>query len=72
MNVIEQVANVALSTVLQDAWARDQKVAVHGWVYRLKDGLLKDLQVTMDRPETVVQVFAGAIKRYPRAPCGAP
>lgn len=71
MNVIEQVANVALSTVLQDAWARDQKVSVHGWVYRLKDGLLKDLQVTMDRPETVVQVFAGAIKRYPRAPGGA-
>ncbi|MBR8457081.1 carbonate dehydratase [Burkholderia dolosa] len=71
MNVIEQVAKVALSTVLQDAWARDQKVSVHGWVYRLKDGLLKDLQVTMDRPETVVQVFAGAIKRYPRAPGGA-
>jgi carbonic anhydrase len=66
MNVIEQVGNVALSTVLQDAWARGQKVAVHGWVYGLSDGLLKDLEVTMDRPETVVQVFAAAIKRYPR------
>ena len=50
MNVIEQVGNVALSTVLQDAWARGQKVAVHGWVYGLHDGLLKDLGVTMDRP----------------------
>jgi carbonic anhydrase len=67
MNVIEQVGNVALSTVLQDAWARGQAVAVHGWVYGLRDGLLKDLQVTMDRPENVVPVFASAFKRYPRS-----
>jgi carbonic anhydrase len=66
MNVIEQVGNVALSTVMQDAWARGQKVAVHGWVYGLRDGLVKDLRVTMDRPETVVQVFGAALKRYPR------
>jgi carbonic anhydrase len=71
MNVIEQVGNVALSTVIQDAWARGQSVAVHGWVYGLKDGLLKDLGVTMDRRETVVEVFAAAIKRYPRAPSAA-
>ncbi len=71
MNVIEQVGNVALSTVLQDAWARGQSVTVHGWVYGLKDGLLKDLGVTMDRPGTVVQVFATALKRYPRAPRAA-
>ena len=67
MNVIEQVGNVAMSTVLQDAWSRDQKVSVHGWVYGLRDGLLKDLHVTMDRPETVVPVFAAALKRYPRS-----
>jgi carbonic anhydrase len=66
MNVIEQVGNVALSTVIQDAWARGQRIAVHGWVYGLEDGLLKDLKVTMDRPETVVDVFGAAIKRYPR------
>jgi carbonic anhydrase len=70
MNVIEQVGNVALSTVVQDAWARGQKVAVHGWVYGLRDGLLKNLHVTMDRPETVVEVFAAAIKRYPRVAGG--
>ena len=67
MNVIEQVGNVALSTVMQDAWARGQSVAVHGWVYGLKDGLLKNLHVTMDRSEAVVEVFAAALKRYPRA-----
>ncbi len=70
MNVIEQVGNVALSTVLQDAWARGQQVAVHGWVYGLRDGLLKNLEVTMDRPETVVQVFGAALKRYPRVAMG--
>jgi carbonic anhydrase len=66
MNVIEQVGNVALSTVVQDAWARGQSVAVHGWVYGLKDGLLKDLKVTLTHPDEVVEVFGQAIKRYPR------
>jgi carbonic anhydrase len=70
MNVIEQVGNVALSTVIQDAWSRGQEVSIHGWVYGLKDGLLKDLQVTMDRPETVVPVFSAAFKRYPRVADG--
>ena len=67
MNVIEQVGNVGTSTVLQDAWARGQEVAVHGWVYGLRDGLLKDLQVTMDQARRPWSpVFAAAIKRYPR------
>ena len=67
MNVIEQVGNVALSTVLQDAWARGQDISVHGWVYGLRDGLLKDLGVTMSRADAVMQVFTAAIKRYPRS-----
>ena len=66
MNVIEQVGNVAQSTIVQDAWARGQSLAVHGWVYGLSDGLLKDLRCTMDRPDVVVPVFAEAFKRYPR------
>lgn len=66
MNVIEQVGNVALSTVVQDAWARGQTLSVHGWVYGLRDGLLKDLEVTMERSDRVVQVFSDALKRYPR------
>jgi carbonic anhydrase len=67
MNVIEQVGNVALSTVMQDAWARGQKVSVHGWVYGLSDGLLKDLGVTMDGPDGVLDTFRTALKRYPRS-----
>ena len=66
MNVIEQVGNVALSNVLQDAWRRGQKVGVHGWCYGLKDGLVKDMQVSMQGPDEVVNVFRNALKRYPR------
>jgi carbonic anhydrase len=66
MNVVEQVGNVALTNVMQDAWARGQNVSIHGWVYGLKDGLIKDLGVTMSKAEEVVSVFGNAIKRYPR------
>ena len=45
LNVIEQVANVAKTTVMQDAWQRNQKVAVHGWIYGLHNGLIKDLKI---------------------------
>ncbi|MGH7474929.1 MAG: carbonate dehydratase [Longimicrobiales bacterium] len=43
LNVIEQVVNVSQTTVVQDAWARSQAVAVHGWIYDVGDGLLRDL-----------------------------
>ena len=66
MNVIEQVGNVALSNVMQDAWSRGQKVTVHGWIYGLDNGLVKDLGVTMSNASEVVNVFRSAFKRYPR------
>ena len=46
LNVIEQVRNVCQTTVVEDAWARGQRVTVHGLVYGLEDGLLRDLGVT--------------------------
>ena len=66
VNVIEQVGNVAMTNVLQDAWARGQNLTVHGWCYGLKDGLVKDLGVSMSRPGEVMEVFRNALKRYPR------
>ncbi|MDP5115783.1 MAG: carbonate dehydratase [Burkholderiaceae bacterium] len=66
MNVLEQVGNVALSNVMQDAWARGQKIQVHGLIYGLSDGLLKDLHVSMSHSAEVVDVFRKAFKRYPR------
>src|SRR4051812_19670965 len=46
LNVIEQVRNVAQTTVIRDAWERGQAIAVHGWIYGLRDGLLRDLRCT--------------------------
>ena len=43
LNVIEQVVNVSQTTIVRDAWARGQALAVHGWIYGLQDGLLRDL-----------------------------
>ena len=47
LNSIEQVINVAQTTVVQDAWDRGQALALHGWVYGLKDGLVQDLYMTV-------------------------
>jgi len=46
LNVVEQVRNVCQTTIVRDAWERGQSLAVHGWIYGLKDGLLRDLAVT--------------------------
>jgi carbonic anhydrase len=51
LNVIRQVRNVASDVFVQDAWARGQKLSVHGWVYSLANGLVKDLEVTVRKPE---------------------
>jgi carbonic anhydrase len=51
LNVIEQVSNVCRTTIVQDAWARGQELAVHGWIYGLHGGLLQDLKVTVSKPQ---------------------
>ena len=51
LNVMRQVRNVASDVFVQDAWARGQDLSVHGWVYSLGNGLVKDLDVTVSRPE---------------------
>lgn len=67
LNVIEQVANVCRTTIVQDAWERGQDVTVHGWVYGLKDGLLSDLDVTIDNEQMVDGKLASALSRYDAA-----
>jgi carbonic anhydrase len=61
LNVIEQVMNVAQSTVLQDAWARGQNVVLHGWVYGLKDGLLHDLHMTVGADTDLDALYREAV-----------
>ncbi|WP_299569346.1 carbonate dehydratase [uncultured Shewanella sp.] len=47
LNVMEQVANVTSTSIVQDAWDRGQEVAIHGWIYGINNGLLTDLDVTV-------------------------
>jgi carbonic anhydrase len=62
LNVIEQVANVCSATVVQDAWARGQELTVHGWVYGLRDGLIRDLHTTAASPEEATAAYKSAIE----------
>ncbi len=57
LNVVHQVRNVCYTSIVQNAWQRGQKLAVHGWIYGLADGLLKDLQVTVSGPDQLPGVY---------------
>jgi carbonic anhydrase len=61
LNAIEQVMNVAQTTVVQDAWARGQSLTLHGWVYGLRDGLLHDMHMTVDGREQIEPVYRAAV-----------
>lgn len=57
LNVIQQVQNVAHTTVVQNAWARGQNLSIHGWVYELKTGLLRDLDCLVSGLDQVDKVY---------------
>ena len=61
LNVIEQVVNVCQSTVVNEAWERGQQLSVRGWVYSLTDGLIRDLQMGVDRPSETSECFQTAL-----------
>ena len=61
LNVIEQVANVCQTTIVRDAWDRGQELAVHGWVYGLKDGLVRDLETTVTNPDEASAAYQAAL-----------
>jgi carbonic anhydrase len=60
-NVVEQAANVCATTIVQDAWARGQTLTVHGWIYGLKDGLLRDLNVSAGGAEEAAAAYKAAV-----------
>jgi carbonic anhydrase len=66
LNVIEQAANVCLTTVVQDAWARGQKLAVHAWIYSLSDGQIRPLGMRVESPAALVEAQAQALARLTR------
>jgi carbonic anhydrase len=61
LNVIEQVANVCRTMIVRDAWSRAQELTVHGWIYGLKDGLLRDLKCTATDPDSAASGYRAAL-----------
>jgi len=61
LNVLEQVINVSRSNVVEDAWQRGQSLTVHGWIYGLKDGLMRDLGLTVSDPEHIAERYEAAL-----------
>ncbi len=65
LNVIEQVVNVCRTSIVRDAWDNDQELAVHGWIYGVQDGIVRDLHVTMKAREDLTAVYGAAIAALP-------
>ena len=63
LNVVEQVVNVCVSTVMLDAWGRGQQVHIHGWAYGVHDGLLNDLRMTVSSTDSLEGLYQSAIER---------
>lgn len=57
LNVIEQVANVCHNKIVQSAWARGQSLAIHGWIYSIEDGILRDLNVCITNPDEIAGIY---------------
>jgi carbonic anhydrase len=66
LNVIEQVMNVAQTTVVQDAWSRGQALTLHGWVYGLSDGLLQDLHMVIRGEDVLAETYTRAVAAVSR------
>ena len=62
LNVIEQAVHIAETTIVQDAWARGRPLTIHGWLYSLRDGLLRDTGFSVDSLASVTPVYARAIE----------
>jgi len=63
LNVIEQVYNVCHTTILQHAWRQGQSLTVHGWVYSLQDGIVRNLDVMIDGPSEIEPIYRTAAAR---------
>ncbi|QSX77457.1 carbonate dehydratase [Agrilutibacter solisilvae] len=63
LNAIEQVVNVCQTTIVQDAWARGQQLSVHGWVYSLLDGRVRNLGMDVGSPEQLNDAYDTALNR---------
>jgi carbonic anhydrase len=62
LNVVAQVVNVSKTTVVQNAWNRGQELAVHGWIYGIHDGLLRDLNIRVTNQDELSKANGAALK----------
>ena len=63
LNVIEQVRNVCRTTIVQEAWRRGQELCIHGWIYDIADGLIRELGIDIDDAATADDRYMGALER---------
>lgn len=63
LNVVEQVLNVCQTTIVRGAWGRGQALAVHGWIYGIADGALRDLGMTVERSEDLAPQYERVLER---------
>ncbi|MDP7303511.1 MAG: carbonic anhydrase, partial [Pirellulaceae bacterium] len=63
LNVIEQVRNVCATTIVQGCWEKGNPLAVHGWIYGIEDGLLRDLDVTITEQVDVAEAYRIATRK---------
>jgi len=68
LNVIEQTSNVCLTTIVQDAWSRGQPLSVHGWVYGLLDGRVRELGMDIASRDELSVAYGNALCRLTRDP----
>lgn len=61
LNILEQVINVAQTTVVQDAWSKGQELTVHGWIYKLHDGLLRDLKADISAATELSVLYENSV-----------
>lgn len=63
LNVIEQVLNICQTTIVETAWQREQELAIHGWIYNLNDGIIRDTGMCVMNTAEIAPIYEQAISR---------
>lgn len=72
LHVIEQVVNVCRTTIVREAWEREQNLTVHGWLYSLQDGLVRDMGISVSDPALLDEVYSSALNLLQTSDHGHP
>lgn len=72
LHVIEQVVNVCRTTIVREAWERGQELTVHGWLYSLQDGLVRDMGISVSDPLSLEGIYLTALEQLNESDHGHP